>query len=45
MYIVSIVSGHNKTTVTLGNYINDSHLLKELNEHYQKYKEIYDFIK
>lgn len=45
MYIVSIVSGHNKTTVTLDNYINDSHLLKELNEHYQKYKEIYDFIK
>ena len=45
MYVVSIVSGHNKTTVTLGNYINDSPLLKELKEHYQKYKEIYDFIK
>lgn len=45
MYIVSIVSGHNKTTVTLGNYINDLPLLKELKEHYQKYKEIYDFIK
>ena len=45
MYVVSIVSGHNKTTVTLGNYINDSPLLTELKEHYQKYKEIYDFIK